>query len=65
MFEIKDGKIVKIETTETITQVSSASIQEQIDSINETIYGLNTSKETLIKDLEEVIKLESELKKNK
>ncbi len=65
MFEIKDGKIVKIETTETITQVSSASIQEQIDSINDTIYSLNASKETLIKDLEEVIKLESELKKNK
>ncbi len=65
MFEIKDGKIVKIETTETITQVSSASIQEQIDSINETIYGLNTSKEVLIKDLEAVIKLESEFKKNK
>lgn len=65
MFEIKDGKIVKIETTETITQVSSASIQEQIDSINETIYGLNASKEVLIKDLEEIIKLESELKKNK
>ena len=63
MFEIKDGKIVKIETTETITEVSSTSIQEQIDSINEAIYGLNASKEVLIKDLEDVIKLEMELKK--
>jgi uncharacterized protein (UPF0335 family) len=63
MYKIIDGKVVKIETIESIIEVSSDAIISQIKDIDNTIESLNNSKATLEKDLEEVYNLEKKVKR--
>lgn len=62
MYEIIDGKVVKREVTENIIPVSSESIKAEIASIEDVIKDLNKKSSELQTDLEEVLKLESQVK---
>jgi uncharacterized protein (UPF0335 family) len=62
MYKIIDGKVVKIETIESIIEVSSDAIISQLKDIDNTIESLKNSKATLEKDLEEVYNLEKKVK---
>jgi len=62
MIQIIDNKVVKV--SESLTDVSSAEINEQIKSIDNTIDELNKAKEVYLSELEKVIELEKQLLTN-
>ena len=62
MIQIIDNKVVKV--SEILTDVSSAEINEQIKSIDNTIDELNKAKEVYLSELEKVIELEKQLLTN-
>ena len=62
MIQIIDNKVVKV--SESLTDVSSAEINEQIKSIDNTIDELNKAKEVYLSELENVIELEKQLLTN-
>ena len=61
MYEIRDNIVVKIDTVESISQVSSLQILEDMKAIKETISSLEQILLNLQIDLEQVQKLESQL----
>lgn len=62
MYKIIDGKVVKVEQVETITEASSVSIKEQIDSLKSSQENISIQIEILNTELIEVLKLEAEIK---
>ncbi len=62
MYKIIDGKVVKVEQVETITEASSVSIKEQIDSLKASQENISIQIEILNTELIEVLKLEAEIK---
>ena len=62
MYKIIDGKVVKIEQFETITEVTSESIKEQIDALNQSQKSISIQIEILNTELLEVQKLEANIK---
>ena len=62
MYKIIDGKVVKIEQFETITEVTSESIKEQIDALKGSQESISFQIEVLNSELKEVEKLESKIK---
>ena len=63
MIQIIDNKVVRV--SESLTDVSSAEINEQIKSIDNTIDELNKAKEVYLTELEKVIELEKQLSNQK
>jgi len=63
MIQIIDNKVVRV--SESLTDVSSAEINEQIKSIDNTIEELNKAKEVYLTELEKVIELEKQLSNQK
>lgn len=61
MYEIRDGKVVKI--SEIITEVTSESVLSEIDSVKAVISDLEQTLKSLKKDFEIIISLESKIKK--
>ena len=62
MYEIIDGKVVKIEQFETVTEVTSESIKEQIDALKGSQESISKQIEVLNSELLEVEKLEANIK---
>lgn len=62
MYKIIDGKVVKVEQFETITEITSLSIKEQIEALKNSQNDLSTQIDTLSIELAEVEKLESQIK---
>ena len=62
MYKIIDGKVVKIEQFETVTEVTSESIKEQIDALSQSQKSISIQIEVLNSELKEVEKLESKIK---
>jgi len=62
MYKIIDGKVVKIEQFETVTEVTSESIKEQIDALNQSQKSISIQIEILNTELLEVQKLEANIK---
>lgn len=62
MYEIIDNKVVKRELSESIVDVSSKDISEQIQSVKETIESLGKTLIILESDLVEVLNLEKLIK---
>jgi hypothetical protein len=62
MYEIIDNKVVKREVSESIVDVSSKDISEQIQSVKETIESLGKTLIILESDLVEVLNLEKLIK---
>lgn len=62
MYKIIDGKVVKIEQFETVTEVTSESIKEQIDALKGSQENISFQIEVLNSELKEVEKLESKIK---
>ena len=51
MYKIIDGKVVKIEQFETVTEVTSESIKEQIDALNQSQKSISIQIEILNTEL--------------
>ena len=62
MYKIIDGKVVKIEQFETVTEVTSESIKEQIDALSQYKKSISIQIEILNTELLEVQKLEANIK---
>ena len=62
MYKIIDGKVVKIEQFETVTEVTSESIKEQIDALKGSQKSISIQIEILNTELLEVQKLEANIK---
>ena len=62
MYKIIDGKVVKIEQFETVTEVTSESIKEQIDALKGSQESISKQIEVLNSELLEVEKLEANIK---
>ena len=62
MYKIIDGKVVKIEQFETVTEVTSESIKEQIDALSQSQKSISIQIEILNTELLEVQKLEANIK---
>ena len=62
MYKIIDGKVVKIEQFETITEVTSDSIKEQIDALKGSQKSISIQIEILNSELKEVENLEAKIK---
>ena len=62
MYKIIDGKVVKIEQFETVTEVTSESIKEQIDALKGSQESISSQIEVLNSELLEVQKLEAKIK---
>ena len=62
MYKIIDGKVVKIEQFETVTEVTSESIKEQIDALKGSQESISKQIEVLNSELLEVQKLEANIK---
>jgi hypothetical protein len=62
MYKIIEGKVVKIEQLETITEVTSESIKEQIDALKGSQESISKQIEVLNSELKEVENLESKIK---
>lgn len=62
MYKIVDGKVVKIEQFETVTEVTSESIKEQIDALSQSQKSISIQIEILNTELLEVQKLEANIK---
>lgn len=62
MYKIIDGKVVKIEQFETVTEVTSESIKEQIDALKGSQESISIQIEILNTELLEVQKLEANIK---
>ena len=62
MYKIIDGKVVKIEQFETITEVTSESIKEQIDALKGSQKSISIQIEILNSELKEVENLEAKIK---
>mgnify|MGYP003404954036 FL=1 len=62
MYKIIDGKVVKIEQFETVTEVTSESIKEQIDALSQSQKSISIQIEILNTELLEVQKLEAKIK---
>lgn len=62
MYKIIEGKVVKVEQFETITEITSLSIKEQIEALKNSQNDLSTQIDTLSIELAEVEKLESQIK---
>jgi hypothetical protein len=62
MYKIIDGKVVKIEQFETVTEVTSESIKEQIDALKGSQESISKQIEVLNTELLEVQKLEAKIK---
>ena len=62
MYKIIDGKVVKIEQFETVTEVTSESIKEQIDALKGSQESISKQIEVLNSELLEVEKLEAKIK---
>ncbi len=62
MYKIIDGKVVKIEQFETVTEVTSGSIKEQIDALSQSQKSISIQIEILNTELLEVQKLEANIK---
>ena len=62
MYKIIEGKVVKIEQFETVTEVTSESIKEQIDALNQSQKSISIQIEILNTELLEVQKLEANIK---
>ena len=62
MYKIIDGKVVKIEQFETVTEVTSESIKEQIDALKGSQESISSQIEVLNSELKEVEKLEANIK---
>ena len=62
MYKIIDGKVVKIEQFETVTEVTSGSIKEQIDALKGSQESISKQIEVLNSELLEVEKLEAKIK---
>ena len=59
MYKIIDGKVVKIEQFETVTEVTSQSIKEQIDALKGSQESISLQIDVLNLELAEVEKLET------
>ena len=62
MYKIIEGKVVKIEQFETVTEVTSESIKEQIDALSQSQKSISIQIEILNTELLEVQKLEANIK---
>ena len=62
MYKIIDGKVVNIEQFETVTEVTSESIKEQIDALSQSQKSISIQIEILNTELLEVQKLEANIK---
>lgn len=62
MYKIIEGKVVKIEQFETVTEVTSESIKEQIDALKGSQESISSQIEVLNSELKEVEKLEANIK---
>ena len=62
MYKIIDGKVVKIEQFETVTEVTSESIKEQIDALKGSQESISLQIEVLNSELKEVENLEAKIK---
>ena len=62
MYKIIDGKVVKIEQFETVTEVTSESIKEQIDALKGSQESISFQIEVLNSELKEVENLEAKIK---
>lgn len=62
MYKIIENKVVKIEQFETVTEVTSESIKEQIDALKGSQESISFQIEVLNSELKEVEKLESKIK---
>ena len=62
MYKIIDGKVVKIEQFETVTEVTSESIKEQIDALKGSQESISSQIEVLNSELLEVQNLEAKIK---
>ena len=62
MYKIIDGKVVKVEQFETVTEVTSESIKEQIDALSQSQKSISIQIEILNTELLEVQKLEANIK---
>ena len=62
MYKIIEGKVVKIEQFETVTEVTSESIKEQIDALKGSQESISFQIEVLNSELKEVEKLEANIK---
>ena len=62
MYKIIEGKVVKIEQFETVTEVTSESIKEQIDALKGSQESISKQIEVLNSELLEVEKLEAKIK---
>ena len=62
MYEILDGNVVKRESIEVITPITSDDISNEIKSLNSTIIDLTKTKDKLSTDLDIVLKLEGQIK---
>ncbi len=64
MYKIIDKKVVKIEQFETVTEVTSQSIKEQIDALKGSQESISLQIDVLNLELAEVEKLEFEIINN-
>ncbi len=64
MYKIIDKKVVKIEQFETVTEVTSQSIKEQIDTLKGSQESISLHIDVLNLELTEVEKLEFEIINN-
>ena len=62
MYKIIDGKVVKIEQFETVTEVTSESIKEQIDALSQSQESISKQIEVLNSELKDVENLEAKIK---
>ena len=62
MYEILDGNVVKRESIEVITSITSDDISNEIKSLDTIIIDLTKTKDKLSTDLEIVLKLEGQIK---
>ena len=64
MYKIDDNKVIKIENFETVTEVTSQSIKEQIDALKGSQESISLQIDVLNLELAEVEKLEFEIINN-
>lgn len=62
MYEILDGNVVKRESIEVITSITSDDISNEIKSLDTIIIDLTKTKDKLSTDLDIVLKLEKQIK---